>query len=72
MKSIKKIDFENSKYAAQFVFPQLQNTSLVPSAAPLIDFSLNMLATGCVEPTIKISVVTQPINSPFLIVCNAC
>ena len=59
------MDFENSKYAAQFPFPQLQNTSLVPNATPLIYFSLNMLATGRVESTIRISVVTQPLNFPF-------
>ena len=59
------IDFENCKYAAQFPFPQLQNTSVVPNATPLIDFDLIMLATGRVEPTIGISVVTQPSNFPL-------
>ena len=56
------MDFENCKYAAQFPFPQLQNTSVVPNATPFIDFDLNMLATGHVEPTIRISDVTQPLN----------
>ena len=58
------MDVENSKYAAQFPFPQPQNTSLATNATPLIDFSLNMLATGRVELTIRISVVTQPLNFP--------
>ena len=62
MKSIKKMDFENCKYAAPFTFAQTQNTYLVPNAPPFIDFGLNMLATGRVEPTIRISVVTQPLN----------
>ena len=60
MKSIKKMDFENCKYAAPFTLAQTQNTYLVPNAPPFIDFGLNMLATGCEEPTIRISVVTQP------------
>jgi len=64
MKSIKKMDFENSKSAAQFPFPQHQNTFLVSNAIPLIDFSLKMLATGRVELTIRISDVTQPLNFP--------
>ena len=64
MKSIKKMDFENSNSAPQFPFPQPQNTFLVSNATLLIDFSLNMLATGPVEPTIRISVVTQPLNFP--------
>ena len=58
------MDFENSKSAAQFPFPQPQNTFLVSNATPLIDFSLNMLATGRVGPTIRICVVTQPLNFP--------
>ena len=58
------MDFENSKSAAQFPFPQPQNTFLVSNATPLIDFSLKMLATGRVKPTIRISVVTQPLNFP--------
>ena len=49
------MDFENSKYAAQFPFPQPQNTSLATNATPLIDFSLNMLATDRVELTTRIS-----------------
>ena len=60
------MDVENSKYAAQFPFPQPQNTSLAPNANPLIDFSLSMLATGHVELTITISVLTQPLNNPVL------
>ena len=59
------MDSENPDSAAQFPFPQPQNTFLVSNATPLIDFSLNMLATGHVGPTIRISVVTQPLNSPF-------
>ena len=51
MKSIKKMDFENCKYAVPFTFAQTQNTYLVTNAPPLIDFGLNMLATGCEEPT---------------------
>ena len=58
------MDFENSKYAAQFPFPQPQNSSLAPNATPSIDFSLNMLATGRVGPTIRIFVVTQPLSFP--------
>ena len=58
------MDFENGKYAAQFPFAQPQNTFVVPNATPFIDFGLNMLATGHVKPTIKISVVTQPLNFP--------
>ena len=53
------MDFENSKYAAQFPFAQLQNTSLVPNATQLIHFSLNILATGRVEPTISNFVVME-------------
>ena len=49
--------FENSKNAAQFPFMQPKNTSLVPNTTPFIDFGLNLLATGRVEPTIRISVV---------------
>ena len=59
-----KMDFQNFKSAAQFPFPQSQITFIVSNAAPLIDFSLKMLATGRVEPTIRISVVTQPLNFP--------
>ena len=36
----------------------------------MIDFGLNMLATGRVEPTIRISVVSQPLNFPVLIGCE--
>ena len=56
------MDFESCKYAAQFAISQSQNTSVVPNATPFIDFGLNMLATGHVEPTIRISDVTQPLN----------
>ena len=63
------MDIENSKSAAQYPFPQPQNTFLVSNATPLIDFSLNMLARGRVESTIRISVVTQPLKFPFLIGC---
>ena len=58
------MDVENSKSTAQFPFQQPQNTSLAPNATPLIDFSLNMLATDCVELTTRISVITQPLNFP--------
>ena len=49
------MDIENCKYAAP-------NAYVVPNATPFIDFGLNMLATGRVEPTIRIYVVTQPLN----------
>ena len=58
------MDFQNFKSAAQFPFPQSQSTFIVSNATPLIDFSLKMLPTGRVEPTIRISVVTQPLNFP--------
>ena len=58
------MDFESFESAAQFPFPQPQNTFLASNATPLIDFSLKMLATSRVEPTIRISVVTQPLNFP--------
>jgi len=58
----KENEFENSKCAAQFPFPHFQNTFLVSNATPSIDFSLNMLVRGRVEPTIRIPVVTQPLN----------
>ena len=56
------MDFESCNSAAQFAIPQSQNTSVIPNATPFIDFGLNMLATGHVEPTIRISDVTQPLN----------
>ena len=56
------MDFENCKYAAQFAIAHSQNTSVSSNATPSIDFGLNMLATGHVEPTIRISDVTQPLN----------
>ena len=58
------MDFETFKSAAQFPFPQPQNTFLASNATPLIDFSLKMLATGRVEPKIRISFVTQPLIFP--------
>ena len=58
------MDFENCKYAAQFPFTQPKNTFIVPNATSFIDFGLNMLATGLVGLTIRISVVTQPLNFP--------
>ena len=58
------MDFENSNSAAQFPFPQPQNTFLVSNATPLIDSSLNTLATGQLGLTISIFVVTQPLNFP--------
>ena len=57
--------FENSKNAAQFPFMQPKNTSLVPNITPFIDFGLTLVATGRVEPTIRISVVIQPLNFSF-------
>ena len=55
------MDFENFESAAQFTFLQPQNTFLVSNATPLIDSSLNTLATGHVGLTIRIFVVTQPV-----------
>ena len=48
---LKRMDFENCKCAAHFSFAQPQNASVVPipNAAPLIDFGLNVLATGQVD-----------------------
>ena len=60
------MDFENCKYTAQFPLMQPKNTSVVPNATPFIHFGLNMLAAGCVELKIRISVVTQPLNFPVL------
>ena len=57
------MNVENCKKAAQFPFKQPQNTSLVPNATHFIDLGLNMLGTGRVEPTTRIS-VTQPLNFP--------
>ena len=57
--------FVNCKNAAQFPFMQPKNTSLVPNTTPFIDFGLNLLATGCVEQTIRISVVMSPVNFSF-------
>ena len=57
MNSINKKGYENCKNAAQFPIMQSKNTSLVPNTTPFIDFGLNLLATGRVEPTIRISVV---------------
>ena len=54
--------YENFKNAAQFPSMQPKNTSLFPNATPFIDFGLNLLATGCVELTIRISVVMRPLN----------
>ena len=56
------MDFESCNSAAQFAIPQSQSTSVISNATPFIDFGLNMLATGHVEPTIRISDVTQPLN----------
>ena len=60
-----KIGFENHKNAAQFPFMQPKNTCLVPNTTPFIDFGLNLLATGHVEPTIRISVVMRHLNFSF-------
>ena len=59
------MDFENCKNAAQFPFMQPKNTSLVPNTTPFIDFGLDLLATGRIEPTIRTSVVTRPLNFSF-------
>ena len=53
------MDFEGCNSAAQFAIQQSQNTSLNPNATPFIEFSLNMLATGHVGPTIRIFDVTR-------------
>ena len=39
-------------------------STIVPNATqpPFVDFGLNMLDVGLAEPTIRISVVTQPLN----------
>ena len=63
--SVKRIGLENCKNAAQFPFMQPKNTSLVPNTTPFIDFGLNLLATGRVEQTIRISVVMSPVNFSF-------
>ena len=52
----------NCNNAAQFPFMQPKNTSLVPNTTPFIDFGLNLLATGRIEPTIRISVVIRPLD----------
>ena len=57
--------FVNCNNAAQFPFMQPQNTSLVPNTTPFIDFGLNLLATGRVEQTIRISVVVSTVNFSF-------
>ena len=64
---IKRLDFENCKCAAQFPFAQPQNAPVVPipNTTPFIDFGLNLLATGRIEPTIRISVVIRPLNFSF-------
>ena len=57
--------FGKCKNAAQFPFMQPKNTSLVPNTTPFIDFGLNLLATGRIEPTTRISVVMRPLNFSF-------
>jgi hypothetical protein len=59
--------FENCKNAAQFPFMQPRNASLVSNATPFIYFVLNLLDTGRLELTIRISVVVRPLNFLFLI-----
>ena len=44
---------------------QPKNTSLVPNTTIVVDFGLNLLATGSVEQTIRISVVMSPVNFSF-------
>ena len=57
--------FENCKDAAHFPFMQPKSTSLVPNTTPFIDFGLNLLDTGRIKPTIRISVVMRPLNFSF-------
>ena len=64
--------FENCKYAAEFPFTQPQNTCIVLNATTFIDFGLNVLATGGVEPKFWISVVTQPLDFPLLLIGCFC
>ena len=61
----KKMGFVNCKNAAQFPFMQPKNTSLVPNTTPFIDFGLNLLATGRIEHTIRITVVMSPVDFSF-------
>ena len=56
------MDYESWNSAAQFTIPQSQNSCVIPNATPLIEFGLNMLATGHVGPTIRIFDVTQPLS----------
>ena len=62
--------FENCKNAAQFPFMQPKNTSLVSNTIPFTNFGLNLLATGCIEQTIRISVVMRLVNFSFFITTN--
>ena len=59
------MDFESCNSAAQFAIQQSQNTFINPNATPFIEFGLNMLATGHVEPTARISDVMQ-LNFAFI------
>ena len=54
--------FESYNSAAQFAFPQSQNTFVIPNASPIIEFCLNMLTTGHVELAVRIFDVTQPLS----------
>ena len=54
--------FESCNSAAQFAFPQSQNTFVIQNATPFIEFCLNMLATGHVELAVRIFDVTQPLS----------
>ena len=53
--------FVNCKNAAQLLFMLSFHNK-----TPLIDFGLNLLATGHAEQTIRISVVMSPVNFCFL------
>ena len=54
--------FVSTNSAAQFEFPQSQNTFVIPNTTPFIEFCLNMLATGHVELAVRIFDVTQPLS----------
>ena len=56
--------FESCNSAAQFEFPQSQNTFVIPNTTPFIEFCLNMLATGHIELAARIFNGTQPLSFP--------
>ena len=63
------MDFENCKCAGQFPFAQPQKcfSSSNSKCKPLYLFCFDVLATGRIELTIRISVVMQHLNFLFLI-----